>query len=122
MILGWSKFDSSTQALKELHILPVRVRCEYKLLVLVFKCLHNLAPKYLSDLLTVKVSKYNTRSSCNYNLFVPAPKNNSFADRSFSVAGPKMWNGLPESIKASLTVDVFKQRLKTHLFARYFNS
>ena len=54
IILGKSKYDSSTEELKELHILPVHVRSEFKLLVLVFKCLNNLAPKYLSDLLVVK--------------------------------------------------------------------
>ena len=61
IILGKSKYDSSTEALKELHILPVHVRSEFKLLVLVFKCLNNLAPKYLSDLLVVKQYSYATR-------------------------------------------------------------
>ena len=43
LILGRSKFDSASAALKELHILPIKARIEYKILLLVFKCLHNLA-------------------------------------------------------------------------------
>ena len=28
----------------------------------------------------------------------------------------KLWNSLPENLRAAETVDVFKKRLKTHLF------
>ena len=55
IILGRSKFSSSTDALKQLHILPIHVRIEYKLVVMVFKCLHHLAPH-----LATRKSLYNT--------------------------------------------------------------
>ena len=63
IILGLSKFSSATQVLKELHLLPVSVRCEYKLLALVLKFIHNLAPKYFCDLITMKSYSYRTRTS-----------------------------------------------------------
>ena len=43
------KYDHITPLLIELHWLPVKFRCEYKLLVYVFKSLHGIAPVYLQD-------------------------------------------------------------------------
>ena len=40
-----------TPILKELHWLPVVCRIQYKILLLTFKCIKNIAPKYLVDLL-----------------------------------------------------------------------
>ena len=42
------KFDHITPVLRELHWLPVRKRIVYKLAVMVYKCLHGLAPPYLA--------------------------------------------------------------------------
>ena len=41
-----------TAALKQLHWLPVKWRVEYKLLVLVFRALHDQTPAYLASLIT----------------------------------------------------------------------
>ena len=41
------KFDHITPVLRELHWLPVRTRIVYKLAVMVYKCLHGMAPSYL---------------------------------------------------------------------------
>ena len=120
IILGRSKYSSATEALKELHILPVHIRAEYKLLVLVYKCLNNLAPSYLSDLISKQQAGYATRSTKKNLLVVPFVKNKTFADRSFSVAGPRLWNALPEIVKTAPSVDTFKTRLKTHLFTKTF--
>ena len=40
IVLGESRSYSSSQALKDLHVFPVHIRAEYKILILVFKCLH----------------------------------------------------------------------------------
>ena len=121
IILGRSKFSSSTDALKQLHILPIHVRVEYKLVVLVFKCLHHLAPPYLANLIRRRESHYKTRSAGGCFLHVPFTRASTFRDRSFSVAGPKLWNDLPDDVKNCVTVDSFKSKLKTHLFERTFN-
>ena len=42
------KFDHITPVVRELHWLPVRKRIAYKLAVMVYKCLHGLAPPYLA--------------------------------------------------------------------------
>ena len=38
----------------------------------------------------------------------------------FSYYGPRLWNSLPENLRVAETVDVFKKRLKTHLFKSGF--
>ena len=121
IILGRSKFSSTTDALKQLHILPVHVRAEYKLVVLVFKCLHNLAPSYLANLIRRRESHYSTRSAGSCVLHVPFTRASTFRDRSFSVAGPKFWNRLPSDVRGCVTVESFKSKLKTYLYVRTFS-
>ena len=42
------KFDHITPVLRELHWLAVHKRIVYKLAVMVYKCVHGLAPPYLA--------------------------------------------------------------------------
>ena len=44
IIMGKSKYDSSTQCCKALHWLPIKACTEQKLLTLVHKCVHGEAP------------------------------------------------------------------------------
>ena len=39
-----------------------------------------------------------------------------FGERSFAVAGKKIWNSLPNNVKNAESVETCKSRLKTHLF------
>ena len=53
LILGKRKFDPISVDLRQrLHWLLVKKRIWYKLGLLVYKCLHGLAPPYLSIMLT----------------------------------------------------------------------
>ena len=47
------------------------------------------------------------------------PRRRCYGDSVFSVAGPCLWNRLPESIKA---LESFKSLLKTHLFEIAFQN
>jgi len=49
LIFPSSKFDHVTPVLRQLHWLKVRERIDFKLAVLVYKCMHELAPPYLID-------------------------------------------------------------------------
>ena len=42
-------------------------------------------------------------------------------DHSFKVAAPKLWNSLPEDLRSSNDVSVFKSKLKTHYFSIAYN-
>ena len=45
---------------------------------------------------------------------------NTYGRRAFSVAGPTVWNSLPNFIRdPTISLDCFRRLLKTYLFARY---
>ena len=65
LALNKSKYSSSTKALKTLHWLPIQQQIQYKILTLIFKCIHNTAPVYLQELVTIK---QNARENMRSNL------------------------------------------------------
>ena len=52
LVKRYPKFGHTSPLLSVLHWLPVEHRIVFKILLLVFKSLNNLAPSYISDLLT----------------------------------------------------------------------
>lgn len=110
-----------TPVLFSLHWLPVSFRVDFKILLFVFKALNGLAPSYLSELLTIRDSGRSLRSSNQLLLEVPRTKSKHWGDRSFSVAGPRLWNKLPPDMRTITDLGLFKSRLKTHLFRLAFN-
>ena len=120
LILRKSWRDSATACLKQLHWLPVRLRIVFKIACLVHKSLKGEAPEYLSSLLKLKTSRQGLRSSKETRLLcVPRTRRVTFAERSFSVAGPKIWNDLPDHLRKPMETDHFKSKLKTYLFDKY---
>ena len=117
VIFGLKKKESTSDCLKSLHWLKVSERIEFKILILVYKCLNGLAPQYLSDLI-----QYNTISgSRTPSLFCIIPKTLK-GSRAFQNAAASLWNSLPYDICKSQTISIFKTRLKTHLFTRSYCS
>ena len=55
-----------------------------------------------------------------YKLMVPATTRKTFGDRAFAHAGPQLWNSLPTHIRETETLDKFKKKLKTFLFAEAY--
>ena len=118
LVLGKSKYDSSTESLKALHWLPIQQHIEFKILTITHKCINNLAPRYLQELISVKEQKReNMRSnSAGILLNIPTVKQTTFAARSFKHVAPTLWNRLPTNIRSTNNLDTFKQLLKTYLF------
>ena len=112
LIFGLRKREPTEEKLVELHWLRVQERIEFKFLLLVYKCIHGLAPLYLSELINVTESRH-------ISLHVKNPQE-SF-NRPFRRAGPLLWNRLPPSVRDSKNIDIFKKNLKTHLFKRSYN-
>ena len=65
-----SKRDHITPSLIFLHWLPVKYRVNFKILCLVYKCLHDQAPDYLSELLTLYTPARCLRSQNQHLLFL----------------------------------------------------
>jgi hypothetical protein len=106
--------------LKSLHWLPVHYRIQFKIILITFKCIHNLAPSYLSDLITIHQPTRITRQSSTLTLVVPQHRRSRFGGRSFHITGPQLFNQLPSEIKAIASLQLFKTKLKSHLFRRAF--
>jgi len=97
------KFDHITPVLRELRWLPVRKRIVYKLAVMVYKCLHGLAPPQLRS----------AQSDC----FAVTETRTTLGRRNFAVAGAKIWNNLPADLRLqSQSLLTFGQKLKQYLF------
>jgi len=62
--------DHINPVLESLHLLPVRYRIDFKILMFAFKALHNLSPQYLTDLLLPYTPLCNLSSSLSGLLFV----------------------------------------------------
>ena len=121
LILYKSKFDRITPLLKELHWLLVQERIVFKILLITYKALNNLSPSYISSLLNRYIPSRSLRSSSKSLLQVPRSNLKSYGDRAFSVCAPKLWNSLPDDIKFSTSITIFKTKLKTHLFRSTFS-
>ena len=118
-----NKYDHITPILKDLHWLKFEQRIIFKFALQVFKCLNNMAPTYLKELIQPKqVHRQGLRSSeCCNKLHVPRTNRKTFADRAFSVAGPRIWNSLPSHITCENVLDSFKRKLKTFLFVQCYS-
>ena len=79
-----------TPVLFALHWLPIRQRIQFKLLLLVYRCIHQLAPAYLMDLVVPYVPARSLRSAEQNLLTVKRYNLERFGRRSFSVAGPSL--------------------------------
>ena len=122
LVLRRNKCNSATVCLASLHWLPIKQRIKFKLCILTYKLLHNEGPKYLQDLLHHKKSKRTLRSSSDqYLLLIPRTNLKTYADRSFRIAAPTVWNELPHHIKCLPNLLKFKSLLKTHLYNIAFN-
>ena len=96
------KFCHITPLLAELHWLPLRSRIHYKILLITFKILYGLSPKYLPDLISIQQpSSYHLRRDDN-GLLLERPSvktKKTLGDRAFQVAAPFLWNKLPRSAR-----------------------
>ena len=112
------RYSHITPVLYALHWLPVRFRICYKIAVITFKAIHNLAPEYLKNLINVRQClRYNLRSNNGIVLHDPSAKfKRTLGNRSFAAAAPKIWNNLPEYIRNEGNFNKFKSLLKTHYF------
>ena len=114
--------DHITPVLRDLHWLPIEYRIMYKILLLTYKCLHDLAPSYLVDLIKVYKPSRCLRSSSKLNLVSPSISTTSYGHRSFCHASADLWNKLPQYMKDSETLGQFKSSLKTYLFKLAFSN
>ena len=123
-VVGSRRRDHVTPILKLLSWLPIRARIELKILTFVYRCIHGIAPMYLSDLVHPYNPAYTaTRSSTSTAITLASPRSRlkSYGDRAFSRAGPKLWNALPIDIRTSPSLGSFRNRVVSRLLSNCFS-
>ena len=106
----------TTNLLCELHWLPIRQRINYKIATIVYRVRQSQQPVYLFNMLNDYNPVRTLRSSSAHLLTVPGRVKTVTASRAFRIAGPTLWNTLPDIVKSADSFDVFKRRLKSHFF------
>ena len=122
VISGRSRFSHITDFIKDdLHWLPVLQRVKFKIATMAYKSQHKLAPNYIAELITPsQTQRQGQRSSSRSTMVVPRHRN-KYAERAFAVAGPSVWNSLPQDVCQAPTLTTFRKHLKTYLFDTAYN-
>ena len=114
LLSRYLKREHIMPVLASLHWLPIWYRILYMILLFVFKAQHGLARSYITELLFPYRTARPLRSTDQGLLTIPQSRWKLFGDRAFSEAEPRLWNGLPESIRIEEPLHSYKRRLKTH--------
>jgi len=95
------------------YCLPKKIKSKKR------KLLRNFAPLSATTRLWL-ATRQHLRSASRGLLVVPRHHLSSYGRRDFSVAGPTIWNWLPDSLRdPAVSRDSFKRSLKTFLFSAY---
>jgi len=123
LTVGTHRHNHITPLLADLHWLRIPQRIQYKLYVLVYQCVQGSAPSYLPNAICSVASaepRRHLRSKSSADLIVPAMRRTTMGDRAFAIAGSRAWNSLPDAIRRSTFLAVFKRSLKTHFYIQCF--
>ena len=97
---------------------------DFKIILIAFKILNNMAPSYLSSLICIATpSRYSLRSACDGALLrssSPVKSSKTLGDRAFVLAAPKLWNSLPKDIRTTTSLSSFKIKLKSFYLYKFF--
>ena len=74
----------------KLHWLPVPKRIQYKILLLTFKVIHGLAPRYLAELLELQVTERANRHKQTASACDRVMNTRTFGDRALIAAAPTL--------------------------------
>lgn len=96
---------------QELQWLPVKYHIHFKILLLTFQSLYNLAPPYLSDLLHIATPSRTPRSS-SITLIIPPAHLTTMGFRAFSRVAPRPCSSLLYCICNIDSLPVFQANIK----------
>ena len=123
LAVGRGRKAHTTPLLKKVHFLPVRFRINFKIALLAYKCLNNIAPPYLKELISPRQQSFkNVRLDNDYfYLSFPPSPNYVNTEKAFSQCAVKVFNSLPYDIRSAESVTSFKTKLKTYFFSLAFD-
>ena len=121
IVTNHKKYAHVTPILKQLHWLPVKYCCIFKIATMAHKFLHSGFPSYFEPFLSLSSCPHSTTRShldCQY-LTIPPFHSSVFKSvkhfsHSFALDAPKIWNELPNDVHSATSVASFRKKLKTY--------
>ena len=101
--------------MKDLHWLKIPQCIHFKVLV------NGMAPPFVINLLDLNLTRNNLRSKRQGKLPIPWCSLAQVCNGSIRYAGPQIWNELPQYIRDTKSLGLFKIHLKTHLFKQCYD-
>ncbi|KAF7247022.1 putative RNA-directed DNA polymerase from transposon BS [Varanus komodoensis] len=123
--MGTGHYSHITPVLYQLHWLPIKVRAQFKVLVITYKALNSLGPGYLKERLRPYLPSCPLRSAAEALLWEPSVKDIRRLNtrrRAFSAVAPHLWNVLPGEVHLAPSLFVYRRQAKTFVFKQYFNN
>jgi len=123
LVFSALRYDRITPLLTQLHWLKVPEGIEFKLAVLVYKCLHQTAPPYLAEELhqsSGDEARQRLRSASTSSLVVPRTRLSTIGDRAFPVAAARPWNTLPLNVTSAFVNICFQETFEDPSLQSFF--
>ena len=108
---GHEKLLSYQDLLNICKLDTLECREKQQSLILLFKYIRNIEPKYIRYFFSIRETSYNLRGN-GVNLCV-RKFNLNFTRNSFTYKCAQLWNKLPEDVKLADDVNVFKSKLRS---------
>ena len=100
-----------TDLLHNAKVPGIKIMVLRYLAIEVFKCVKEISPAYLNAMFIRKECPYALRD--NFILVRPKVNLTQYGLKSFKRYGAKIWNNLPTSFKANISLDEFKTIIKS---------
>ena len=105
----------SRTVLHELKWLSLNERIFFHRCILVYKSLHGQCPSYVANKFQHLTHGYNTRNSQNLELL---KCRTNLGQKTLTYTGAKEWNSLPQNVKTSSSLAIFKSNLLKCILSR----
>ena len=76
-----------------------------------YKCINNMSPEYLRDLVELKQTKYSFRYENTVK--IPTVRTVTYGQRSFRFESARVWNSLPNELRTATSFREFKGLIRT---------
>ena len=123
LLSGARNHQHISPILAALHWLPICFRIDFKVLMITYKALNGLGPRYLAERLLPPRSTQVTRQSQERRLRGLMPREaekERTRNWAFLAEAPRLWNNLPPEIRAAPSLGIFKKQLKTLMYRQAF--
>ena len=116
-ILNLKKFDHISEGLTEIKFLKMAKIRELQSLVLMHKICQNMAPTYLCERISYRVSHHSHNTRSKFNIHIKHSRTN-FGKYSFFNYIANKYNNISQTLNLNTNTSVFsfKSKLKAHLF------